>query len=81
MGVKHPNKVVKGKSGYFGKASNGDYVGPSGQHFDLAQVQMFYASGGKFPGQKAKSVAAGWKAAGAAAHQHGVHKATHGKSL
>lgn len=79
MGVKHPNPVVKGKSGYFGKAKSGDYVGPSGQHFDLQQVQMFYANGGRFPGQKAKSVKAGWKAA--AAHQHGVHAATRGKSL
>jgi hypothetical protein len=70
-------KKAKHKSGYFGKAGPNDYVGPSGQHFDLAQVQLFYSKGGKFPGQKAKSVKAGWKAA----HQSGTHDATHGKSL
>ena len=64
--------AAKHKSGYFGISKKGGankYVGPSGQHFDLAQVQMFYAHGGKFPGQKAKSVKAGWRAA---AHQRGV---------
>ena len=71
----------KVKSGYFGISKSGGpdkYVGPSGQHFNLAQVQLFYASGGKFPGQKAKSVKAGWKAA---SHQRSTHNATAGKSL
>lgn len=70
-------KKAKHKSGYFKKSGANDYVGPSGQHFDLAQVQLFYSKGGKFPGQKAKSVKAGWKAA----HQRGTHGATQGKSL
>ena len=61
--------AAKPKSGYFGKAKDGSYVGPSGKHFDLAQVQLFYSNKGKFPGQKAKSVKAGWKIA---AHQRGV---------
>ena len=61
------------KSGYFGigKGKNkGTYTSPSGKHFDLSQVQMFYSHGGKFPGQKAKSVRAGWRMA---AHQRRVH--------
>jgi len=62
--------------GYFVKKSSGDYVGPSGRHFDLAQVKLFYADKGKFPGQKAKSVRKGW----AIAHQRGVHKAVPQKS-
>ena len=72
--------AAKHNSGYFAKPRKpgGDYTGPSGKKFDLAQVQMFYAHGGKFPSQKAKSVRAGWKAA---AHQRAVHHATHGKSL
>ena len=74
MAVKHPNPVVKGKSGYFGKAGKNNYIGPSGKHFDLAQVEMFYANKGKFPGQTDKSARAGWHAAG-------IHNATHGKSL
>lgn len=69
---------AKHKSGYFGKKGANDYVGPSGQHFDLAQVQLFYSHGGKFPGQSAKAAKAGWKAA---AHQRKVHGATQGKSL
>lgn len=71
----------KANSGYFGVSKSGGadkYTGPSGRHFDLAQVQLFYARGGKFPGQKAKSVKAGWKAA---AHQRDTHHATAGKSL
>lgn len=72
--------AAKHKSGYFAKPSTpgGSYTGPSGKKFDLAQVQMFYAHGGKFPGQTAKSNRAGWRAA---SHQRGVHAATHGKSL
>jgi hypothetical protein len=72
MAARRP-KIVKGKSGYFAKAGNGDYIGPSGQHFDKAQVKMFYTLGGKFPGQSAKEVRAGWRAA---AHQRGIQQAT-----
>lgn len=67
----------KHASGYFTKKGTNDYVGPSGEHFDLAQVQLFYSNKGKFPGQKAKSVKTGWRAA----HQRGVHAAGRGKSL
>lgn len=28
------------------------YVSPSGRHFNGAQVRLWYAGGGKFPGQK-----------------------------
>jgi hypothetical protein len=73
--------AAKYKSGYFGISKKGGadkYVGPSGKHFDLAQVKMFYANKGKFPGQKPKAARAGWRAA---AHQRKVHDATHGKSL
>lgn len=68
-------------SGYFGvskKHGAFKYVGPSGKHFNKAQVAMFYANGGKFPGQSAKEARAGWRAA---AHQRGVHHATQGKHL
>lgn len=68
-------------SGYFGVSKKGGankYVGPSGRHFNKAQVALFYANGGKFPGQKAKSVRAGWRSA---AHQRKVHHATAGKQL
>jgi hypothetical protein len=70
-------KKAKHKSGYFTKSGANDYVSPSGQHFDLAQVQLFYVNKGKFPGQSAKSVKAGWKVA----HQRGTRAATQGKSL
>lgn len=73
--------AAKHNSGYFGISKSGGankYVGPSGKHFNLAQVQMFYTNKGKFPDQKTKSVRAGWTAA---AHQRAVHRATHGKSL
>lgn len=70
-------KKAKHKSGYFKKSGANNYVGPSGEHFDLAQVQLFYSNKGKFPGQKAKSVKAGWKIA----HQRGTNAATRGKSL
>ena len=36
----------------FKKLGHGKYAGPSGKHFDLAQVRLYYAGGGKFPGQK-----------------------------
>ena len=68
----------KGDSGYFGKEGHGKYRGPSGKTFDLAQVKLFYSRGGKFPGQKPKSVRSGWREA---AHQRGVHHSTYGKSL
>lgn len=28
------------------------YQGPTGKIFDLKQVQLYYANGGKFPGKK-----------------------------
>lgn len=36
----------------FTKVAPNKYVSPSGRHYDLAQVRLFYANGGKFPGQK-----------------------------
>lgn len=36
----------------FKKVGTDDYTGPSGHHFDLNQVRLYYANGGKFPGQK-----------------------------
>lgn len=36
----------------FKKVGKNDYTGPSGRHFDLNQVRLYYANGGKFPGQK-----------------------------
>lgn len=32
----------------FEKAGDDDYVGPSGKHFTLAQVRLYYANGGTF---------------------------------
>lgn len=78
MTKKFPNPLVKGQSGYFGKTSAGHFTGPSGKHFDLAQVKMFYARGGKFPGQSAKANRKGWNMA---AHQHGTEHATRGRHL
>jgi len=57
----------------FKKKGKDDYTGPSGKHFDLAQVKLYYSLGGKFPGQK--------KRGKAPAHQAGIHRATAGKSL
>ena len=36
----------------FKKQGPDDYVGPSGKHFNLDQVRLYYAGGGAFPGQK-----------------------------
>lgn len=33
----------------FKKVGDDDYVGPSGKHFNLAQVRLYYSNGGKFP--------------------------------
>ena len=30
------------------------YVSPTGRHFTAAQVRLYYAHGGKFPGQKTR---------------------------
>lgn len=38
----------------FRKVGTDNYVSPSGRHFDSAQVRLYYANGGKFPGQKTK---------------------------
>ena len=38
----------------FQKVGDNDYVGPSGHHFNLNQVRLYYANGSKFPGQKKK---------------------------
>jgi hypothetical protein len=38
----------------FKKVGPDRYVSPSGRHFDQAQVNLYYANGGKFPGQKTK---------------------------
>lgn len=39
----------------FSKTGPNSYTGPSGKNFNLKQVQMYYANGGKFPGQKKKA--------------------------
>lgn len=36
----------------FKHLSGDNYVSPSGRHFNGAQVRLWYAGGGKFPGQK-----------------------------
>lgn len=36
----------------FTKTSGGKYRSPSGRTFNEAQVRLYYAGGGKFPGQK-----------------------------
>jgi hypothetical protein len=36
----------------FKKVGTNDYTGPSGRHFNQAQVRLYYAHGGKFPGQQ-----------------------------
>lgn len=36
----------------FKKVGKNNYVSPSGRHFNGAQVRLWYAGGGKFPGQK-----------------------------
>ena len=33
----------------FKKTGTDDYTGPSGKHFNLNQVRLYYANGGKFP--------------------------------
>lgn len=38
----------------FKKVGSNEYTSPSGRHFNGAQVRLFYANGGKFPGQKGK---------------------------
>jgi hypothetical protein len=35
----------------FKKVGTNDYTGPTGKHFDLNQVRLYYANGGAFPGQ------------------------------
>jgi hypothetical protein len=37
----------------FTKVGPNKYVSPSGRHYDTAQVRLFYANGGKFPGESA----------------------------
>lgn len=39
----------------FKKVGNDDYTSPSGRHFDSAQVRLYYAHGGHFPGQEGHS--------------------------
>src|SRR5258708_210015 len=36
----------------FKKVGDNDYTSPSGRHFNSAQVRLYYAGGGKFPGEK-----------------------------
>lgn len=36
----------------FTKVGKDDYTSPSGRHFNGAQVRLWHAQGGKFPGQK-----------------------------
>lgn len=43
----------------FTKAGKDDYTSPSGRHFNSAQVRLYYANGGKFPGQKSDNYAKG----------------------
>lgn len=36
----------------FKKVGDDKYVSPSGRNYNSAQVRLWYAGGGKFPGQK-----------------------------
>jgi len=36
----------------FKKTGSDSYTSPSGRHFNGAQVRLYYANGGHFPGQK-----------------------------
>ena len=36
----------------FKKVGKNDYTSPSGRHYNSAQVRLWYAGGGKFPGEK-----------------------------
>lgn len=36
----------------FTKVGSNDYTSPSGRHFNSAQVRLYYANGGHFPGEK-----------------------------
>ena len=36
----------------FKKVGDNEYTGPSGKHFNSAQVRLYYSNGGHFPGQK-----------------------------
>jgi hypothetical protein len=36
----------------FKKVGSNDYTSPSGRHFNSAQVRLYYAGGGHFPGEK-----------------------------
>lgn len=38
----------------FEPIGKGKYRSPSGRTFNAAQVRLYYANGGKFPGEKAK---------------------------
>jgi hypothetical protein len=35
----------------FQKVKDNDYTSPSGRHFNSAQVKLYYANGGHFPGE------------------------------
>jgi hypothetical protein len=49
---KTPLFTMSSKSGAFKKLGNGVYQGASGKHFDLKQVQLWYARGGTFEPNK-----------------------------
>ena len=36
----------------FTKVGKDDYTSPSGRHYNFAQVKLWHAGGGKFPGEK-----------------------------
>lgn len=36
----------------FKKVGEDDYTSPSGRHYNEAQVRLYYANGGAFPGEK-----------------------------
>jgi hypothetical protein len=36
----------------FKKVGENDYTSPTGRHFNQAQVRLYYANGGHFPGEK-----------------------------
>ena len=36
----------------FKKVASDRYVSPTGRSYNAAQVRLYYANGGKFPGQK-----------------------------
>lgn len=48
--------VIRSFAMPFDKVGDNDYTSPSGRHFNRAQVRLYYANGGHFPGQKGEKM-------------------------